>query len=995
MKKNIVFFLLVFFLGLKAFAECDSVDKILTYAQTGQIRILKKCENLDIVDENNRTALCHSILKNDLNSYRLLKKLGSNLNPPCLEKIPPSEREEFARRYSRYIDQPYNQTLSEQGKFLGLGTFGWNMAWITVAGGALLAASLSGGGGGGSGENLTPDYIDMLNELNLETDTYTLLKYPQANNRTQYIQDNSGRAIIGMYSDSTLSNSYDGNAVLKIEKGDNASNAIYGIVNTSGITRNTLLMNGGNQSYVSGLISIESKSKNSGPIYGIYGYNQVVNVASYSWEKALADIKIKNVSDADIFGIYSRNIASNVETTNTKRGEGVIQIQNYGNGNSFGIYSKNQIYNLFSDSSTNSARANVKMYNLGDGNACALYSENGSIITGGRGSNVYSYVELYNLGQGKVIGLSANRVEQSSFDEIYISNLSNGTAIGISGFQNSYVKNNGTITIRRASFSVEGGAYITLSGQSGTSIGIYAAQGSSVLNSGTIDIASATRAFGIYAQGNGGTITNSGTIQISAKNAYGIYVENGINTKVYNTGVIKLNGTLCSGNCSGNSSNGNYIVLNGATLVNDGAMFFQSLDANLLGGSLVAGKDAQFDIQDSFKGTLNLSSELVSDGFNTTYINKDMIKAGDISQLNLISKSALFDVQLADNNSDIIMKMKAFDSVVKNASLAHFLTNNYTLGNNEKFFSRLKTFENVSLLSEGLDKLIGKDLFSHFNFADMTMIRELNFDINKNLFYNKEKQFSMAGSVHPMMFKGSIDSKTRYSLTTKREDGFSIGLGVAFTNVHTDNDQNNRYEAMYQMIVPVGYYSKSFNLIMSPQFGYARGTYKRIGFDEESYGGIIEKRVYGLMNEARFPLQLLGWSFEPSVEFNILGYRQKGREKSKEFSLNMIPQNTYSIENGIGVYLTKEKELSKGKTLRLTMGLSGYHEFLDPYKVKLGMNGMDGFFTVRDENRSNNRAVARFGFNYKKESFTLYGSLNSYIDKKSHYSGKTGFKWNF
>ena len=85
----------------------------------------------------------------------------------------------------------------------------------------------------------------------------------------------------------------------------------------------------------------------------------------------------------------------------------------------------------------------------------------------------------------------------------------------------------------------------------------------------------------------------------------------------------------------------------------------------------------------------------------------------------------------------------------------------------------------------------------------------------------------------------------------------------------------------------------------------------------------------------------------------------------------------------------------KGKSLKLILGFSGYHEFADPYKLKLGMNGMDGAFTIRDKNCSNNRAVARFGFDYKKAVFSIYGMFSSYIDKRYHSSGKTGFKWNF
>ena len=263
----------------------------------------------------------------------------------------------------------------------------------------------------------------------------------------------------------------------------------------------------------------------------------------------------------------------------------------------------------------------------------------------------------------------------------------------------------------------------------------------------------------------------------------------------------------------------------------------------------------------------------------------------------------------------------------------------------------------MNTLTESLNKLTGKDMLSRFNFEDMTMMRELNYDMNDKLFHSKEQHLSVAGSVSPMAFKGDNGSSSRYSLYNKRDGHTSVGLGVAFTDVRSDDEHNsnNRSETSYQLILPIGYKTNGFNLVSSPRIGYARGSYDRTGFDNSSYEGSIEKRVFGLMNEARYPIKLGQWQFEPTAEFNILGYRQKGHEEGKEFALRIQNQNTYSVEGGVGLYASREDDFGENGILKLTTGVVVYHEFADPYRVRVGMDGMSGDFTLRDENRSQNR----------------------------------------
>ena len=140
---------------------------------------------------------------------------------------------------------------------------------------------------------------------------------------------------------------------------------------------------------------------------------------------------------------------------------------------------------------------------------------------------------------------------------------------------------------------------------------------------------------------------------------------------------------------------------------------------------------------------------------------------------------------------------------------------------------------------------------------------------------------------------------------------------------------------------------------------------------------------------------MAGWNLNLALEFNVMGYRVSGDEGSKEFGLNIAKQDSFSVEAGFGMYANKDIDISKDSKLKLYNGVAFYKEFADPYKMKVGMNGMSGTYTLRDENRGKNRAVVRTGFDYTSQDLSLYGSLSSYIDHELQTNADIGLKYNF
>ena len=747
-------------------------------------------------------------------------------------------------------------------------------------------------------------------------------------------------------------------------------------INKEGLTGNTYGIYG-DWSENSGKIIITNKSSDN--TYGIYTNNDSAH-SSVNYEKGI--VAIDNYGNGDVFGVYSganENSSNNVSYINY----GMIKISNTGTGHSYGIFRNKEDH---TDDNSLSNDGKIFLLNKGLGSSLGYY---GSFwLSGGAkmNNNKDASIEIINQGNGVAIGTYNSNGTVTNSGDITIHNLGNGTAIGmyVTGNYGEAI-NKGTIIIDR-----ENSSFINIS--------------TSVSKDGEITINETSetykklantggKAIGIYGA-NGAKITNSGTITInSADEAYGIYAEAG--ATVTNTGTITINGVSCDKTtCSGSSNYGNYIKLNGGKLFQDGKLIStESINLAAMDGDIIASATTEIATPEALSGVLKMNSNIVTSGFEKTYTTKGTIQAGNTSGLKLQSQSVMFDAVLAENGSDVNLIMKSFNDVVKNQSLAKFLQKNYATENNESLFSNIKSVESLAVLNNNLDDLMGKDMFSRFAFEDFTIMRELNFDINNKLFNNTEDYISVGGGTSSFAFSGN----SRYSLTNMKSGKHSMGISVAFSDVNSDdgNNHNRRYDRMYNISMPMGYQTNGFNLVTTPRIGYSYGTYDRRGFNRQNYDGTVEKQMFALMNEARYPLQLGGWTVSPAVELNFMDYRISGHETAKEYALNIKSQDNYSIEAGVGLYVNKGTELSKSSSLSFNSGVALYHEFADPYKMKLGMQGMDGTFTLRDENRSDNRAVVRTGFEFNYDNISVAGNVMSYIDREYQTNATLDFKFGF
>ena len=772
------------------------------------------------------------------------------------------------------------------------------------------------------------------------------------------------------YAENTYSPTNRGVITLSANKGV----AAYGMYSN---IQNANLING-DSSAANTYTKIEMTG-NRGLSYGMRGYN----MTNYATITISGNGKDGNEVDEIYYRAYGMFVpeGSNQSTTVRAVNAGNINLSSNLGTQNYGMFSNapnTQLVNGISGGNNSSVKIEMT------GNKGASYgmrgydlSNYGNItITGNKGDAqaMLTYGTAQNTG---TIRMSSNNTAAGMYGAVENTVLSNGLADANNASTYIEMAGNKEITYGMFGYDMNNYANIVITGADNTAYGMYA-------QNGTLDKKT--------------NVLNAGSISLSGNGSlYGIYAA-GANVIVTNTGTISINGTSCTGDaCNDIETYPNAIVLNGATLQQMGTMSAMSLDLSSFGGNVLASESSRFEVTNALSGDLLLSSDVVKGGFDDTYAVTDMIDAGDVSGLNLLSQSALFDAKL-ENESDAVLKMKDFNTVVENSSVADFLKQNYASGNNEELFNLLKKQENISALNNAVDALTGADVFNRFNFEDMTMMRELNMDVNNVLFNDSADHLTTSGTIAPFYFDSDSGSDGKYALYNTRIGRHSYGLTMAFTNVNSSDRKNDNYRSdeSFQMSVPFGYKTHGFKFITAPRFGYAYGTYDRNGYDGRVYEGTVEKRMFGLMNEMRYPIDMDGWSLAPAAEFNLLGYHIKGHEQKSPFALNIRGQDNYSVEAGLGLYANKDMKIGKQQRLKMYAGMAVYHEFADPYTTELNMQGMSGSFRVRDARRKDNRAVLRGGFDYGfAEDFSLIGTLATFIDGTTHTNANVELRYHF
>jgi len=765
----------------------------------------------------------------------------------------------------------------------------------------------------------------------------------------------------------------------------------------------------------SAISSITINNTGNGNVYGIFGNNAIYSgdfqgTADDSSQtgNVFSSISITNQGDGSAYGIYNAQTSSSSTSTdaagiyhqikansnNTLFLYSVTHVENTnGKGNTYGLYSYNAITNSGIVSSLSDKGDAYGLY----GNGATITNDTvGSLLNSvtaqsATGNACGAYIKDGTITNGRIITATTTAGQGNAYG-IY--------AVQSSGKQTSVVNNSG----------------ITVTSAGGDAYGIYNKDGA-VTNTTAIYPINVTApngtAYGIYS--DGGSVTNSGHIYVygsSQEKTYGIYATN--NAKITNTGEFKfligLAGSATTANqyltwedeeayCTNcnvlKTPDGGYAVYltGGAKFENAGILSTMSaLNLGSQGVSITT--NGNFSAA-SISGNLSVANDVVSSGFENTYVLQNAINADDTSELTLTSGSPLFNASL--NGTDIVLTKKDFaDVLTTNSSVAAFLEQNYALQNDAALFKDLKDKTNLSQIRNAVSALTAQNVLSRFGTEDLLVEKELNFDISEKMFHLKDNSFSLTGTVKPQMFSGK-NTRTQYALSGQKTEntGFGVGLSISDINSYDGNHSNKRVSKHIQLLAPFRATDKGFAFLITPKIGYAYGTYNRNGYNNQSYDGQIERRMAAVSNEVRYPIRLGAFELSPAAEFNFGAYQTKLKEDVKSYSLSSEKNNTYSVETGFGAYLSTQKELSKTSRFEFMTGASLYHEFANPYELTLSMNNMNGRFKITDEKRRNDYIVLRSKFSYDVGNLSLYGSFLSYIDSEYRTRADLGFKYAF
>lgn len=726
-----------------------------------------------------------------------------------------------------------------------------------------------------------------------------------------------------------------------------------------------------------------------GNIYGLSGYAATTNAVSpFFGQEVIGHINLFSEGDGDVYGMMvSKDDIEGVGQPDTGETlaswfafnayasgggdyvEGLINIHNTGNGNVYGMYGGEQLFNAMSyggkDEEGNpdgTAKGTINIVNLGDGDVYGMYSpeayeglaeEQQPIISNNSDNGAESIINLVNTGDGVTTGMRGGQgsyIENTG--EININNLGDGTAVGIYGGAGADILNAGTINIYREAFTDEtdGTVYQPDGATGGTAYGIYAESGATVKNTGSI------------------TVTG-------AENGTGIYLEKGATLE--NSGDVIFNGTVDS------------ITENGAAvdIYGDGT---QRADVNLddMGGEVVLSNGGRF-FANTLSGNMGVSADMVKGSFSDEYVLSGSLQAENVNELNLASKSAMFEAGSRENENggfDVLLERKDFNDIIDDKDVSGFLEENYKAENGGAIYDNLKSAGTLGELQQKAANTLGTDVLPNFRREDTQVYRSLSRQFNDNLFNRPDENYfggykytDISTDADGVYVGGDGEAHTAYGmLKNKASNGLVYGAGFSATRLESDYDNgSSRKSNIFGLWLPLGYdFNNGLRWYSKLYAGYADGSYDRVT-DLGKYSSDYTQYQYGIGNEVRYSVNLGGgFKFEPLAELNLLGIYQDGfDEGTAEGAIHSDSLNSLSLESGLGAYLTKEIEFSEDSRLGLQIGGVYYVEFLDTGdKAEATLAGMESSYKIKNVSTGSRAALsARVRYDYK--DLSLYGNI--------------------
>ena len=729
---------------------------------------------------------------------------------------------------------------------------------------------------------------------------------------------------------------------------------------------NAALIN--DQSNVEGNITITADSATTfNHMYGIYASKYQLNGQSpeEGQEKVVYNAYYDNESSTQ--GVVKGNI------TITAPNRSPMSTAEY-----YGIYvNEGTAHNVYATNNKTDDIFGTISLNVGGG-------ENSGIAAGMAGYKA----SLYNNGANAKIEVTTTR--------------NNSQAYGMKGNE-SYLENNGTINVNS---------------EKDIGYGLYVNKGQAVNGKeGVLNVSGKMGAYGIYVVADGTSAgaaqaINEGKINLSGEGKnIGIYAS-GSNATVQNNGNITINGEENKTVCEGENCDSSAIQLtNGAKLINNGNISGSSIRLASIGGEVILDKNGSFTASQELSGELKVSTDTVINSFSNEEVIADAVAAADVSQLQLTSKSYLYDATIKENDSgkyDVTMQKKDFSEITSNSSETAYLNQNYAQQKNSQLFNSLKNPATAAEARKLTANVMGTAMLPNIAEEELKVQRSLDRNIINELFKPAEEERRIVGADAMHVGRGNsgtltgydIDSQSMYAVYDKKLDNHHRwGLGMSMTHTNTDyNDDSSRKNMTFQGYMPFTYSNgNGLTAVTMARIGYADGDYTRKS-QNKSYKADTSAWNYGLINEARYTVSTKYANLTPFIGLNAIGWYQKAINEGKNaLALHLDAENIFSLESALGVYLDKEVEFNENNRLNVALGIGYYHEFADPYRGFEAHHGdgVLGNYKLRNKIHSRDRGILSAKVNYDYKNFSIYGELMQYLEEEHPLEVEGGIRYRF
>lgn len=678
----------------------------------------------------------------------------------------------------------------------------------------------------------------------------------------------------------------------------------------------------------------------------------------------------------------------------------IIQEENAENNTLIALKSSNDVYNAYADNnSIATANINIEDIQNNTNEIYGIYAQNNAYNAKALDtSKAYGNININTITQNRAIGIYAtnNIYNTSSENENSQINIKGASSGNIYGL---YSKQG----------SIKNSGDINITSKDGQVYGIYLENGNnqSIENTGNITLNTSSTAYGIYVKDGGSkesgvNILNTGTINITANNlSKGIKIENnGANAKVENSGTIIVNNQ---------TNDSNAIDLNGATLTNKGTILSTN-QLNLSSFNATHILDGGTYVAESIKGDTLISSKSSLNSNQDTYTTKQAFQTKDVSNLNVSHESALYDAKLIknENNSyDVQSTRKNFNNFTDNASLSNYLEQNYKNGNLTNLYNKLKEKTTKQALAKEIYKKTGADFLINLPQENINTIRHTSEIITDAILKPTNEINRVISGVDTYLQE--TDGKTyttgyenqttsTYMFGDKKiNNNNRLGIGLAILQTKSNYDNGiDRKENIISIFLPwLHQFTDTLRLSTILNIGYGFGDYEKHQTKTD-----IKDYIYSITNKLTYDVNLNDYAMlEPQLIFNAIGYYQDDMiESHNDDPLRVKSGNHLSTEVGVGLFIKKNLIDKEKQKLNLRIGGIYYQELNNPHKnLNAGFIEGNGYYKITDidDIYDHNRAILEASLDYEYKDLSLYLKYNHLLQSNKSKIFDFGIKYNF